>query len=146
MAFSQVQVSGPRNGQIVLKPDPLNPVVKGAQDPASSQNFMRLMIEQLKAQDPLSPMQSNEFTQQIATLNSLEQLVSINESLDAQNRGAGLSQATGLIGKKVEGFDAQNRPITGQVERVDMVEGLPVLKVGDNVLMLSQVVAVSGGE
>jgi flagellar basal-body rod modification protein FlgD len=147
MAFSGVgSVGSQHNRQIVLNPDPLNPVVKSAEDPASADNFMRLMIEQLRNQDPLSPMQSNEFTQQIATLNSLEQLVSINRNISDQNRSAGLAQATGLIGKYVEGLDAQQRPVLGTVEQVDMVEGLPVLKVGDKVLLLQQVVAVSAGK
>lgn len=128
-----------RNQQIVLNPDPNNPVVRDAEDPSSSQNFMRLMIEQLKSQDPMSPMQSAEMTQQLATLNSLEQLVSINSLLSGQNRNAGLSQATGLIGRYVEGMDANQDIVTGIVDKVDMVDGVPVLKVDDKVLLMEQV-------
>ena len=62
-------ISGATNSQVVSNPDPYNPVIKDPQD--DSQDFMMLMIEQLKNQDPLNPMDSSEFTTQLAALNSL---------------------------------------------------------------------------
>ena len=44
--------------------------------------FLRLLIEQMKNQDPLSPMDSQDFASQLAQFSSLEQLQSINENLD----------------------------------------------------------------
>ena len=41
---------------------------------------MKLMIEQLKNQDPMNPMKSEEFTTQLAQINSLEQLVDAQHS------------------------------------------------------------------
>jgi flagellar hook assembly protein FlgD len=87
-------------------------------------------------------MQSNEFTQQLATLNSLQQLVSLNQSVQAQTQASGLANASALIGAYVEGFDSNNDAVTGVVERVEMIEGQPTLKIGDQILLVSQVLTV----
>ena len=63
---SSPQLANQPNARVVPNPDPLNPVV---QDPAKSndgQDFMKLVIEQLKNQDPMDPMKSEEFTSQLA--------------------------------------------------------------------------------
>ncbi len=72
-------------------------------------DFMKLMISQLKNQDPLNPMDGTAFSAQLAQFSSLEQLTNLNtymkQSLDAN---ATLTQSinntliTGLIGKDVK--------------------------------------------
>lgn len=47
----------------------------------NSDMFLRLLVEQLKHQDPLSPQDGAEFVAQLAQFNSLEQLTSINDKL-----------------------------------------------------------------
>ena len=43
--------------------------------------FLKLLVEQLKHQDPLNPQDGAQFVAQLAQFNSLEQLMSINERL-----------------------------------------------------------------
>ena len=43
--------------------------------------FLKLLVEQLKHQDPLAPQDGAAFVAQLAQFNSLEQLISINERL-----------------------------------------------------------------
>ncbi len=45
-------------------------------------DFLRLLVAQLQHQDPLNPMESSEFTAQLAQFSSLEQLFSINDHLE----------------------------------------------------------------
>jgi len=44
--------------------------------------FMTLLVTQLKNQDPLKPVQNSEFITQLATFSSLEKLTSIETILD----------------------------------------------------------------
>jgi flagellar basal-body rod modification protein FlgD len=67
---------------------------------------MRLLIAQLQNQDPLSPMDNQEFAVQLATFNSLEQLVGLNEKLETLASQQGLASqfnSAALIGKQVIG-------------------------------------------
>jgi len=88
--------------------------VGGTQAPASTQKkntkdmgkdqFLTLLIEQLKNQDPLAPMDNTEFTQQMATFSNLEQMFKINDNLVALQQisaSANSTQSLGLIGKDV---------------------------------------------
>jgi flagellar basal-body rod modification protein FlgD len=47
----------------------------------TSADFMKLLIAQLQNQDPTNPMDNQQFVAQLATFNSLEQLVSINDNV-----------------------------------------------------------------
>ncbi len=68
-------------------------------------DFLNLLIAQLKAQDPLDPMESTEFTTQLAQFNSLEQLIGINDNMEdlrkTQETGTNV-QAVEFIGKTVK--------------------------------------------
>jgi flagellar basal-body rod modification protein FlgD len=43
--------------------------------------FLKLLVAQLKNQDPMNPMDNQEFVSQLATFTSLEQLMSINANV-----------------------------------------------------------------
>jgi flagellar basal-body rod modification protein FlgD len=43
--------------------------------------FLKLLVAQLKNQDPLSPVDNQQFIAQLATFSSLEQLISINAGI-----------------------------------------------------------------
>ena len=72
-------------------------------------DFMKLMLSQLKYQDPLNPMEGTEFSAQLAQFSSLEQLTNMNEALENSiNANYLLAQsvnntmAATLIGKEVK--------------------------------------------
>ena len=52
-------------------------------DTINQQQFLMLFISQLQNQDPLNPLDANGLTEQLAQFSSLEQLFSINSTLDA---------------------------------------------------------------
>lgn len=68
------------------------------------EQFLKLLIEQLKNQDPLNPMESTDFTSQLAQFSSLEQLFDVNKNLAAmQDYSATTNRLSALemIGKQV---------------------------------------------
>lgn len=69
-------------------------------------DFLRLLITQLRNQNPLQPVDQTEFIAQTAQLTSLEQLTNINKTLEAMKSigaggGSGILSAAGLIGRTV---------------------------------------------
>jgi flagellar basal-body rod modification protein FlgD len=68
--------------------------------------FLTLFIAQVKNQDPLSPLDSAEFTAQLAQFTSVEQLYGMNENLtdikETLNDQGGQQDLIGLIGKTVK--------------------------------------------
>ena len=67
-------------------------------------DFLKLLIAQLQNQDPLNPMDNQEFAAQLATFNSLGQLIDMNEKLGNMQNSQGLTNqfnAASLIGKEV---------------------------------------------
>ncbi len=67
--------------------------------------FLLMLTTQLQNQDPLSPMESNEFTQQLIGFAQVEQQIGINENLQSQmsmQRTSLNTLALGYIGKYAE--------------------------------------------
>jgi len=67
-------------------------------------DFLKLLIAQLQNQDPLQPMDNQQFAVQLATFNSLEQLIGINDKLGGLQTSQGAMNqfnAASLIGKEV---------------------------------------------
>lgn len=66
--------------------------------------FMKLLVTQLKNQDPLNPMDNAQMTSQLAQINQISGIEKLNttlgQMLDIYNNGQGM-QAAGLIGKYV---------------------------------------------
>lgn len=65
--------------------------------------FLTLLTTQLKNQDPLSPMDSNDFTQQMVQMTGVEQQLLTNDLLNKliSNTSSGITTAVSLIGKEV---------------------------------------------
>lgn len=76
-----------------------------AQLSADMNTFLQLLTTQLKYQDPMNPMDTAEFTNQLVQYSSVEQAIQTNEKLDTMmslsiaNLGA---QAVSYIGKTVQ--------------------------------------------
>jgi flagellar basal-body rod modification protein FlgD len=68
------------------------------------ETFLNLMTTQAKYQDPLEPMDSSDYTAQLAQFSSVEQQVLTNETLSSMLSALSLgnmSQLTGWVGKEV---------------------------------------------
>ena len=53
-----------------------------AQSPLGKEDFLQLLVAQLSAQDPLNPMDSREFSAQLAQFSALEQMTNVNSTLE----------------------------------------------------------------
>lgn len=82
------------------------------------QTFLTLLTTQLKNQDPLSPLDTNQFTQQLTQMTGVEQQLLSNQLLQqlvTANQSSGLSDAVGLIGKTATASSGSGTLTSGQV-------------------------------
>ncbi len=82
----------------------------------AQETFLKLLTTQLKNQDPLSPLDSNQFTQQIVQMTGVEQQLYSNQLLEqlVNQGGVGLSGSVGLIGKTVAMHGDTNTLVGGK--------------------------------
>ncbi len=73
-------------------------------DVLGKDDFLKLLITQLKNQDPMAPMQDKEFISQMASFTSLEQSQNMNDSIEkfvtSQSQNM-LSTQSAMIGKAI---------------------------------------------
>ncbi len=81
----------------------------------SYDNFLKLLLAQMKNQDPTEPMKSTDYMAQLATFSQVEQTVKSNSKLDALLASSALSQADSVIGRTVTSADGT---VSGKVESV----------------------------
>jgi flagellar basal-body rod modification protein FlgD len=74
--------------------------------------FIQLLLAQLKNQDPMKPLDSNEYVAQLASLSNLEQGIKQNEKLDQIFAASSIAQINTIIGRTVTSADGT---LSGQV-------------------------------
>jgi len=110
-----------------------------AQSLSDTDDFMTLLVSQLQAQDPLSPMDPSEFMSQLAQLQSVAELRNIGSLL----ADSSLVDAVGLIGRNVQWADpGTGETVGGTIERVEVSDGNCRLIAGDTELTLDDIVAI----
>jgi flagellar basal-body rod modification protein FlgD len=92
-------------------------------------DFLKLLVGQLKNQDPMNPSSDTDFIAQMAQFSQLEQttnMAKVNTELVAQQSGA---RAVSLLGRTVTYPAADGVSTTGVVEKVEWSSGIPSLTV-----------------
>ena len=77
--------------------DPNSPgVATAAADPlANESTFLTLLVSQLQNQDPLNPVDSNQFVSQLTAYSQLEQLIGIHQNTTTLSNDVGSTNSTG---------------------------------------------------
>jgi flagellar basal-body rod modification protein FlgD len=81
--------------------------------------FLQLLTTQLKNQNPLDPLDTNQFTQQLVQFTSVEQQLKTNEFLEAMmtaSQGASNAEAVSYVGKVVTASGNKAELVKGQAQ------------------------------
>ena len=109
-------------------------------------DFIKMMVTQLQNQDPLQPASNQELLSQVSQIGQLQattQLQSVLQGLALQGQ---IGSASGLIGKMVQGKDANQNPISGVVNSVKVSsDGVSLELDNGQSLPLAQVSGISPG-
>ncbi len=103
--------------------------------------FLNLLVTQLRYQDPLNPVEDKEFIAQMAQFSALEQMQNLNTSFSA-------TKAFGMIGKYITATmlnesTFETEAVAGTVESVKMEGSRTYLVVGGKDVPVEKVVSVS---
>lgn len=119
------------------------PPTRAPKQKMDGEMFLALLVTQLRAQDPSSPMDTNAMISQTSQLASMEQLTTLTglneEGFSLQMRMAG----SALIGKTVSYLDADGSTKTGVASSVSFASAVPTIRIGDKDVRLDAISAVT---
>lgn len=107
-----------------------------------SEDFLRLLIMQLRNQDPLEPLDNAQMLEQISSVRDIELSTTLTESLRSLTGQQRFASASTLIGQYVTGVGGENgAAMAGIVVGVRFTDdGRPILQLADgNELPMDQV-------
>lgn len=90
------------------------------------EDFLKVLLTQLTYQDPLKPLDNQEFMAQIAQFTTLEQTQQVNANIQALLNNQSSLQSVGLIGRTVD-FKTDSGPLTGTVSALSLAGSQPLL-------------------
>ncbi|EJL72188.1 flagellar hook capping FlgD N-terminal domain-containing protein [Variovorax sp. CF313] len=111
------------------------------------EDFLKILLTQLTYQDPLKPMDNQQFMAQMAQFTSLEQTQQLNTKIETLITNQAALQSVGLIGKTVD-VNTATGLVTGTVSALSLSGDAPLLTVQTlaggtmNRVSLSQLAAV----
>ncbi len=79
------------------------------------QAFLKLLVAELKNQDPTEPMDSTEYMAQLASFSQVEQSVQINQKLDQILQASAVAQADSLLGHTITSADGLTSGVVAEV-------------------------------
>ncbi|MBO9655959.1 MAG: flagellar hook assembly protein FlgD [Agrobacterium tumefaciens] len=106
-------------------------------------SFLKLLIAQMKNQDPTSPMDAGQQMSQLASFSQVEQTIKTNTHLKSMLQAEALTRASDLVGKTVMSADDK---VTGVVKEVEVYSDgvIAITEAGDKVLLQAGVTFSNG--
>ena len=105
-------------------------------------DFLKLLVAQMSAQDPMNPMSNADFMGQMAQFSTLEQTRSMESQVSELRDQQAITQATSMIGRDVS-LTTSTGTVKGTISAVNMVDGTPKIVVNGNAYDLSKVLTIS---
>ena len=94
----------------------------------SIQDFLKILVAQLNNQDPMKPMDNQEFVTQLAQFTSLQQTQEMNDKISSLLTQQATTQSIGLLNRTVD-VSSNGMTVTGTVKGLNFVNGEPQLTV-----------------
>ena len=106
-------------------------------------DFLQLLVSQLQNQDPLNPMSSDQFLQEMASFTEVVDLSQLEQLTQGLLSSEAVTQGLQLLGRTVTAIDpSSGQSVTGTVSSLSMQGGQPMLTIGSSLLPVSSVVTV----
>jgi flagellar basal-body rod modification protein FlgD len=107
-----------------------------------SDAFLKLLVAQLKYQNPMEPTDATAMLQQTAQFTQVETLQTLADTQEKLTSMTQFSLAVGLAGKQVTAFGADGGRVTGTVDAVRYNIDGPELSIGTEWISINDVLEV----
>ena len=94
----------------------------------TQQDFIRILMTQMTYQDPLKPMDNEQFMAQMAQFTALQQTTDLNNNLTKLIQNQAALSSVGLIGRSVD-FTSATGTTTGTVTSLSYSGNLPLMTI-----------------
>jgi flagellar basal-body rod modification protein FlgD len=105
--------------------------------------FLRMLVTEMKNQDPLNPVDNKEMIAQLAQFSSLEQMKNVSAQVEGLRQETGLASAIGLTHQPVSAELKDGGTVTGVVSRVLWKEGKLILQINDQEYPTTNIVSLA---
>lgn len=124
---------------------------KGLTQELGKDAFLKILVEQLKHQDPANPMKDQQFIAQMAQFNSLEQMMQMNKNTQLIAENLNQNGMTALLGKNVtidDGMDKDGNvlQVIGKVTSITRDGGSPTVTVNKKIYSTNKIISISESE
>lgn len=92
------------------------------------EDLFKILLTQLSYQDPLKPMDNQEFVSRLAQFTSLEQTKEMNDRMEFLVSMESTNQSLGLLGKTVQ-VEADGKSVVGEITTIRFDRGTPLMTV-----------------
>lgn len=91
-------------------------------------SFLKLLVAQMKNQDPLNPTDPTAQLSQLASFSNVEQSIKVNQKLESMITLSSLNQADAVLGRTISNGDGT---IKGVVKSVQATDAGPIATLAD---------------
>jgi flagellar basal-body rod modification protein FlgD len=106
-------------------------------------DFTKMLVAELKNQDPMEPMKNSELLQQVSQIRAIDSNDQLTTTLQAVLLSQSIASAGNLIGRTVSGLDAKGNRVSGAVASVSISDGNALLNVGNSTIDIKNVTQIS---
>lgn len=98
----------------------------------SSEDFTRIILQELSKQDPLQPSDTNALIQQLSGIRNIQSSMDLGDKLKSLVSQNEFASATGLIGTTISGISLESSRVHGVVASVSRTSEGAVLTLADS--------------
>ncbi|WKC75108.1 flagellar hook assembly protein FlgD [Borreliella yangtzensis] len=104
-------------------------------------DFLKLLITQLRYQDPTNPMKDKEFIAQMAQFSALEQMANMSKSFEKLASSLGIRKDLDLLGKVIKFQHGDGEIVKGRVTNIK-TGAIPQVMVNGNYYVYKNILSV----
>jgi flagellar basal-body rod modification protein FlgD len=125
-----MSVSAPNTTSTTIGPTQTSSSSSSVAGSLNEGDFLNLMMDQMKNQDPLNPSDPTQYMSELASFSSLDEQIQIQESASQTASNQAASSALQMLGQNVNYTDSNGNSGSGTVTAVDFTSSGPTLTIG----------------